>query len=156
VNLGAIKVPDPRIDALAAIFRPRKTTYAEMLFVDVPGPGERGTGLDPEALRALAEVDAFCLVVRGFPGADGAPADPERELRDFDAELVLHDLAVVEKRLDRLRKEHQRGTGEYHELERIHAQLDGSGPLRSMGWSGAEEKELALLPSSRAGRCSSS
>src|SRR5512138_175767 len=104
VNLGAIKVPDPRIDALSAIFKPRKTTYADMRFVDVPGPAGKGSGLDADSLRALAEVNAFCLVVRGFAAADGAPADPERELRDFDAELVLHDLAIVEKRLDRILK----------------------------------------------------
>jgi hypothetical protein len=143
VNFGAIRVPDPRVDALSAIFKPKKTTHAEMRFVDVPGPAGKGTGLDAESLRALAEVDAFCLVVRGFPGADGAPADPARELRDFDAELVLSDLATVEKRLDRLRKEHHKGTGEYHELERLQAQLEGGGPLRAMSWSDAEEKELA-------------
>ena len=143
VNLGAIKVPDPRIDALSAIFKPKKTTYAEMQFVDVPGPAGKGSGLDVDALKALAGVDSFCLVIRGFPGADGAPADPERELRDFDAELVLHDLAIVEKRLDRLRKEQHKGAGEYHELERLHAQLDEGKPLRAMSWSDAEEKELA-------------
>src|SRR5512141_299056 len=120
VNLGAIKVPDPRIDALSAIFEPKKTTYAEMQFVDVPGPAGEVSGLD----------------------ADGTPADPERELRDFDAELVLHDLALVEKRLDRLRKEGHRGTGEFHELERLHAQLDDGKPRRAMRWSDAEEKEL--------------
>jgi ribosome-binding ATPase len=143
VNLGAIKVPDPRIDALSALFRPRKTTFAEMRFVDVPGPAGKGSGLDAESLRALAEVDAFCLVVRGFPGVDGTPADPGRELADFDAELVLHDLAIVEKRLERLRKEHGKGTGEFHELERLHAQLDAGSPLRTMRWSDAEDKELA-------------
>jgi ribosome-binding ATPase len=143
VNLGAIKVPDPRIDALSAIFHPRKTTYAEMRFVDVPGPSGKGTGLDAAALDALGEVDAFCLVVRGFPGLDGAPADPARELADFDAELVLHDLGIVEKRLDRLRKEQRKGSGEFHELERVHAQLDQGSPLRVMRWSDAEEKELA-------------
>ena len=142
VNLGAIKVPDPRVDALSAIFHPKKTTYAEMQFVDVPGPAGKGSGLDADALRALAGVDAFCLVVRGFPAVDGAPADPERELRDFDAELVLHDLALVEKRLDRLRKEQHKGTAEFHELERLHAQLDDGKPLRAMAWSDAEEKEL--------------
>jgi GTP-binding protein YchF len=143
VNLGAIKVPDARVDALAAIFKPRKTTYAEMRFVDVPGPKGKGSGLDADALRALAEVDAFCLVVRGFPAADGAAADPERELRDFDAELVLHDLGVVEKRLDRLRREHGKGSGEYLELERLHAHLDGGRPLRTMSFSDAEDRELA-------------
>jgi GTP-binding protein YchF len=143
VNLGAIKVPDPRIDRLSAIFKPRKTTPAEMRFVDVPGPAGKGSGLDADSLRALAEVDSFCLVVRGFPAADGTAPDPERELRDFDAELVLHDLAIVEKRLDRLRKEQHKGTGEFHELERLHVQLDEGKPLRAMQLSDAEEKELA-------------
>jgi GTP-binding protein YchF len=143
VNLGAIKVPDPRVDALSALFKPKLTTFAEMQFVDVPGPAKKGSGLDAESLRALAEVDAFCLVVRGFPAFDGAPADPERELRDFDAELVLHDLGIVEKRLERLSREHKQGSAEHHELERLHAHLDPGRPLRAMGWSDAEEKELA-------------
>jgi hypothetical protein len=143
VNLGAIKVPDLRIDALAAIFKPKKTTYAEMRFVDVPGPAGKGSGLDAAALRALSEVDSFCLVVRGFPAADGTAADPERELRDFDTELVLHDLGIVEKRLDRLRREHGKGTNEYHELERLHAHLDPGQPLRTMRLSDSEERELA-------------
>jgi GTP-binding protein YchF len=143
VNLGAIKVPDARIDALSAIFKPKKTTYAEMRFVDVPGPRTKGSGLDAEALRALAEVDAFCLVVRGFPAPDGTAADPARELADFDAELVLHDLGIVEKRLDRMRKEHGKGTAEFHELERLHGQLDQGVPLRAMTWSDAEAREMA-------------
>ena len=62
VNLGAIKVPDPRIDALSAIFKPKKTTYAEMRFVDVPGPPGRARASGADALNALADVDAFCLV----------------------------------------------------------------------------------------------
>ncbi len=74
---------------------------------------------------------------------DEPRADPERELRDFDAELVLHDLAIVEKRLDRLRKEGHKGTGEFHELERLHVQLEEGKPLRTMRWSAAEEGELA-------------
>jgi len=143
VNLGAIKVPDPCIDKLSSMFRPKKTTYAEMQFVDVPGPARKGSGLDAEALRALVEVDAFCLVVHGFPGFDGAPGNPERELRDFDAELVLHDLALVEKRLERLAREHQQGSAEHHELERLHAHLDLGQPLRTMKWSDAEDRELA-------------
>lgn len=143
VNLGAIKVPDPRIDALSAIYKPKKTTYAEMRFVDVPGPKGKGSGLDAESLRALAEVDAFCLVVRAFPGLDGSAPNPAQELADFDAELVLHDLAVVEKRLDRMRREHGKGTAEYQEMERLHAHLDPGAPLRSMHFSEAEAKDLA-------------
>ncbi len=143
VNLGAIKVPDPRIDTLSAIFKPKKTTYAEMRFVDVPGPAGKGSGLDADALRALSEVDSFCLVVRAFPGVDGSPGDPERELRDFDAELVLHDLAIVEKRIERIVKEHGKGSAQHQELERLHPHLDQGLPLRALRWSEAEEKELA-------------
>lgn len=142
-NLGAIKVPDPRVDALTAIYKPRKKTYAEMRFVDVPGPRGKGSGLDPESIKALGDADAFCLVLRAFPGADGSLAEPLRELRDFDAELVLADLALVEKRLDRLRKEHGKGGAEYHELARLAEHLNAAQPLRTMRWSDAEEKEMA-------------
>src|SRR6202022_4962333 len=64
VHLGAIKVPDKRVDQLAAIYKPRRVTYAEVRLVDLPGP--RGQGLDADSLRALAGVDALCLVLRGF------------------------------------------------------------------------------------------
>src|SRR5262245_52287559 len=142
-NLGAIKVPDARVDALTAIYKPRKKTYAEMRFVDVPGPRGKGSGLDAESIKALGDADAFCLVLRAFPGADGSPAYALRELRDFDAELVLADLALVEKRLDRLRKEHGKGGAEFHELSRLGEHLNAARPLRTMRWSDAEEKEMS-------------
>jgi GTP-binding protein YchF len=142
VHLGAIKVPDKRIDALAALYKPKKTTFAEVVFVDVPGP--RTKGLDADALRALADVDALCLVLRAFEGADGATPQPLPELRDFDAELALHDLAVIERRLDRLRKEHAgRTTAEYHELERLRQHLEAGKPLRTLAFSEAEQREMA-------------
>ena len=157
VNLGAIKVPDARIDALSAIFKPKLTTYAEMQFVDVPGPARRAPASMPIRCSALAEVDAFCLVVRGFPGRDGAPADPERELRDFDAELVLHDLGIIEKRLDRLASEHKQGAAEHHELERLHAHLDrGVAAPHDAAGATRRRRSSRTSPSSRAGRCSSS
>jgi ribosome-binding ATPase len=142
VHLGAIKVPDPRVDRLAALYRPRKVTYAEVRFVDLPGP--RGKGMDAEALRALADVDALCLVLRGFTGMDGSTPGALRELRDFDAELVLSDLGVVERRLDRLRKEHAGKTsGEFHELSNLFAHLESGRALRTMRWTDAEQREMA-------------
>src|ERR1700737_4972592 len=111
LHLGAIKVPDQRIDQLAVVYKPKKVTYAEMRFVDLPGP--RGKGMDAESLRALSDVDALCLVVRGFPALDGTADDPLRELRDFDAEPLLADLAIVERRLDGLRKEQARRTASH-------------------------------------------
>ena len=141
VHLGAIKVPDRRVDQLAAIYKPRKVTYAEVRFVDLPGP--RGKGLDTESLRALSDVDALCLVLRGFIAPDGAQPDPVRELRDFDAELVLADLGVVERRLDRLRKEHAGKTGsEFHELSNLQKHLESGQALRTMKWTDAEHREM--------------
>ena len=61
-NLGVVKVPDARVDALAQIFKPKKTVYAEITFCDVAAaatPGE-GKGLDERMLRAMREVDALC------------------------------------------------------------------------------------------------
>ena len=142
VHLGAIKVPDGRIDQLAALYKPRKVTYAEMRFADLPGP--RGKGIEGESLRALSDVDALCLVVRGFTASDGTPAAPLRELRDFVAELVLADLALVERRLERLRKEHAgKVTPEFHGLSNLLAHLEGGKPLRTMQWTEAEQRELA-------------
>ena len=142
VHLGAIKVPDRRVDQLAALYKPRKVTYTEMRFADIPGP--RGKGMEGESLRALADVDALCLVLRGFPAADGAAPEPLRELRDFDAELVLSDLALVERRLDRLKKEHAgKVSGEFHELSNLLAHLEAGNPLRTMSWSEAEQREMA-------------
>jgi GTP-binding protein YchF len=143
VNLGAIKVPDPRIDALAAIYKPRKKTYAEMLFVDLPGPRGKGSGLNAESIKALGDADAFCLVLRSFSEADVSLPDPLQQLRDFDSELVLADLGLVEKRLDRLRKEHAQTGAEYHELARLGEHLEAGRPLRTMKWSDAEEKNMA-------------
>src|SRR2546429_4435082 len=144
VHLGAIKVPDGRIDRLAALYRPRKVTYAEMLFVDLPGP--RGKGLDGESLRALSDVDALCLVVRGFTGMDGSEPQPLREVRDFDAELVLSDLGVVERRLDRLRKEHGGKTGsEGHGLTHLLGQLEAGTPPRTPRRAQAEQREMAAF-----------
>src|SRR5690349_8956081 len=101
VHLGSIKVPDPRLDKLSAMFKPRKTTPAEVLLADLPGPRTKGMMLEADALQALREVDALCLVL----GAFEPDADPAQQLRDYDAELILSDLQVAEKRLHRLRQE---------------------------------------------------
>jgi len=138
VHLGAIKVPDPRLDALSALFKPAKTTPAEVLLADLPGPRGKGVSLESDALQALREVEALCLVLRAFD----ADADPLRDLRDYDAELILSDLQVVEKRLHRLRQERNSG-GEMQELQRVAKHLESGTPLRMLQMSEAEEQALA-------------
>src|SRR6188474_453687 len=68
VRLGTVKVPDQRIDALHRIFKPKKTTYAEIVFADIPGEhGAESKGLSPRALDRIREQDVLCLVLRDFP-----------------------------------------------------------------------------------------
>jgi GTP-binding protein YchF len=145
VHLGTIKVPDPRVDRLSAIFHPRKTVYAEMVFVDFPPASEAagGSALEPTTLAQMRETDALVQVVRGF--ADqmaGAPPNPLRDVENFKSELLLADLVVIEKRLERLRKE----KGKEQEralLERCKASLDEERPLRRMSWTPEEATALA-------------
>jgi GTP-binding protein YchF len=137
LHLGSIKVPDPRLDRLSAIFKPRKTTPAEVLLADLPGPRSKGVSLEAEALQTLREVDALCLVVDSFQ----PEADPRRDLRDYESELILSDLQVVEKRLQRLRQERNSG-GEAQELQRVQRHLEAGSPLRTMQMSDAEEHAL--------------
>lgn len=132
-NLGAVKVPDARVDALAKLFSPKKTTYAEITFCDVavaPTPGQ-GKGLDEQVLRAMREVDALCHVVRGFAGATGEAAQPLAEAKDFEIEMNLSDLILIETRLERVKKEKAKAE-EKALLEKLKAHLDAGKPLRSL------------------------
>ena len=137
VNLGVIKVPDARIDALSALCKPKKTTYAEITFADVPG-FERG-GLDTQALGHLRDLDAFAFVVASFGEHQGTAV---KQMRDLDAELVLADLAIVEKRLERLKKEKGR-PGEKELLDKIGAELSSEKPLRLVDLSADDERNLS-------------
>jgi GTP-binding protein YchF len=148
VHLGTIKVPDARVDRLSEIFRPRKTTYAEIVFVDFP-PGEgRGesaadTALDATTLTQMRDTDALVQVVRGFPDpVSGTPADGVRDVVNFKSELLLADLVLIEKRLERLKKEKGREP-ERHLLERCKAMLDAERPLRALELSGEEASTIA-------------
>jgi hypothetical protein len=140
VNLGAIKVPDRRVDRLAEIDHPRKTTYAEIAFADVPG-GRGGSSLDPQTLSRIREMDALVQVARGFGGGDGAP-EPTREVREFEAELILSDMQVVEKRVERLQKDRS-DMRQLALLERCLAHLAEERPLRDLPLSEEERAPLA-------------
>ncbi|MFW5738866.1 MAG: DUF933 domain-containing protein [Myxococcota bacterium] len=141
-NLGVIKVPDPRVDALTSIYAPKKTVYAEVRFVDVPGPRSKGGGLDPATVQALREVEALVLVLRAFPGVDGSDADPIRELNDFEAELVINDQIIVERRLERLHKEQASGI-EPETLEMCLEVLSDGRPLRTLDLRPEQEAVMA-------------
>ena len=111
LHVGVAQVADPRVDALAAIFKPKKKTYATVDFADVPGLGaeegggaKRGADAIPASLQG---ADALLLVVRAFddPGVPHpkGSVNPARDLADVRLDLILRDMAVVERRLERLR-----------------------------------------------------
>ena len=107
VRVGTVRVPDPRVDHLSRVFSPKKTTYATINLRDVPG--EHGAGaqvLSPRSLQEIRDREALCLVLRDFlnPALESDP-DPLSDVRAFHDECVLADLSVVERRLDRARKE---------------------------------------------------
>jgi hypothetical protein len=133
VRLGAVRVPDPRIDRLSKIFSPKKTTYAEISFCDVPGEhGSAKKGLSPKGLQQIRDQEALCLVIRDFdnPAVEGAP-DPLGDLEAFHAECTFADLEMVDKKLERARKE-QAPAAELAALETAHAALEAEKPLRSI------------------------
>ena len=107
VHLGTVKVPDARIDRLSAMFSPKKTTYAEIVFSDIPGEhGAERQGLSKKALQQIRDQDVLCLVLRAFPNpALETPPDPVAELEAFHTECLLADLSAVERRLDRAKKD---------------------------------------------------
>ncbi len=145
LHTGVARVPDARVDRLAALFRPKKTTYATFEVVDVAGieKGER-SGLDVKELR---NADALLHVVRAFADETRAAPAPVRDVLDLETELLLADLEVIERRLERLelslRK--QRNEGEVREqalLVRLKAALEAETPLRAVPLD-AEEARVA-------------
>jgi GTP-binding protein YchF len=144
---GIIRVPDARVDELSKICRPKKTTYATVVFVDVQPPEAGGPDkaavLSAPLLVELKDADAVAAVVRGFPDSySGAPAEPEREFARLDEELLLTDLAVLDKRLERLTKEAKKDR-EHALLERLVRALGNSEPLRTLAIAPEEAKILS-------------
>ena len=147
-NVGIVKVPDPRLDFLSSKFNPEKTTYANVEFVDVQGL-VRGKGQDI-ALAPVRTVDALVHVIRAFhdesvPHSEGS-VDTERDKRNFDYELMLADIASIEKRAERLEKELKKlknpaSEKEFAYLQRAKEFLESEKPLREME-VGDDEKKL--------------
>ena len=139
-NLGAVKVPDARVDALSKLYEPKKTTYAEITFSDL-GAG-KAEGLDRAALVAMRNVDALCQVLRAFPDAVGEPGDPLGELVGLETETLLADLELVEQRVAKLAKDRS-NPRELALLERVKEALESERAVRSQGLTEDEQKSLA-------------
>ena len=131
VRLGTVRVPDERIDRLSAMFKPKKTTYAEVTFCDLPGEhGAERKGLSTRALTTIREQEALALVLRDFdsPAVEG-DVEPLRDLSAFSDECILADLTIVEGLLARARKENA-PQADRSRLELMQSVLEDGTPLR--------------------------
>lgn len=139
IHLGVIKVPDLRLDRLAEILHPRKTTHAEIVFTDFPGDSaSERRSVQSDLSAQMREVDAMALVLCDFI----PEAKPVKEFDDLLAEMILADLAVVEKRLARLKKEKGREK-ELPLLERCLQNLENEVGLRDLSFTPEEENLLS-------------
>jgi GTP-binding protein YchF len=151
-NVGVVTVPDDRLDRLSALFKPKKTTHARITFVDtagVEGESARARAKGPDLFASVRQCDALLVVVRDFENpavpAEGG-VDAERDLREFEAELILNDLGVIERRAERIAKElrvgKKEGAGEHALLERARAGLERERPLRAEAFQPDEARKL--------------
>ncbi len=160
LNVGVVKVPDERLDRLAELFKPKKIVQADVTYVDLPAPpasseGRVGTEeLPADHLARLRDSDALLHVVRAFDDpAHPHPAgsvDPARDLEALDLEFTLADLAMAERRLERLKTSGRHGTQAEREaaereeivVRRIHAGLEAGSPIRDLGLDEDEAKAI--------------
>ena len=151
---AVIKIPDARLEKLSALFTPKRTVHAAIEFVDVAGLKKGDSGSTQFTTNFLSNVktnDALVQVVRVFsddavPHPDGS-IDPVRDIAAFETEFILSDLAVIETRLERIRKQvrkagDEQGKKETPLLERCHGILDGGKPLRGTPFSREEMQVL--------------
>jgi GTP-binding protein YchF len=138
-HLAVGRIPDPRLEKLTAMFKPKREVHATVEWVDVPGfepSGAAGPGEGTRFLEHARRVDALAQVVRCFDNDFETP-DPLAEIESLALELVLADLQVVENRIDKLAKEKQRKGKNDQPLEpplmeRFQATLSDGKPLRDL------------------------
>jgi GTP-binding protein YchF len=152
-NLGVVAVPDVRLDALADMVGPEKVTPATVEFVDIAGlvkGAHEGEGLGNQFLGHIRGVDAVAMVCRCFEDPDVAhvdgAVDPLRDLEVLDLELILADLEVMERRLEKARSVAKANPREYaaevEALEALHVQLQAG--KRAAVWAASGEAQAAL------------
>lgn len=151
-NVGIVAVPDKRLDKLAEMYHPQKYTPATIEFVDIAGlvkGASKGEGLGNKFLANIREVDAIIHVVRCFVNDDivhvDGSIDPARDIDTINVELILSDLEVLERRIDKTKKMIKADKKYQEELDfflRVKEALDNGKPARSVECT---EDETALL-----------
>src|SRR5262245_28845321 len=148
--IGISKVPDLRLDKLSAIFNPKKRVPATIEFIDIVAPGRSGAAALVD-VAGYKSADALVHVVRAFrdesvPHPSGS-VDPARDAQAMEDELILADLGVVERRLERMEKDLKKNKSAELEKEKdlltkCKAALENGQPLRAMGLAGEDLRRL--------------
>jgi len=146
-HVGVVRVPDARLDRLAEMFHPQRTIHATIEYVDTPGSiiALARTGAQ---VQNLHEMNALAHVVRAFESdlvpAEGGPVNPKRDIENVELELILSDLGMAEKRLERLEKDLKKQVNpalekEMEAVRACKAALEKQTPLREVSLSPEEE-----------------
>lgn len=160
VNTAMVDVPDARVEALAEMYHPQKTTHARIEFADIAGlsgveEGNRSVNLSGELINAIANNDALLHVVRVFE-EETVPhpletINPPRDIERLDAELSLSDLSKIENRLERLEVSLKKGKAlptfkddqtEFEILSRLQPHVEQGRPIRDIELTPDEQKRL--------------
>src|SRR5947207_15487071 len=157
-NVGVVPVPDPRLDALVELYKPKSTVAATVNFVDIAGlvrGASKGEGLGNQFLANIRETDAIAHVVRCFEDDNvihvEGRVDPVADVGTIDTELCLKDLEAVDKRIERAKKAQKAGQGTpaakaeqvvLELCERLRVGLDAGKPARALG---LDEEQKALI-----------
>ena len=162
-NVGLVSVPDPRLQVLSDISQSKQVVPSRIEFVDIAGLVEgasQGQGLGNQFLSHIRQVDAIVQVVRCFDDPNvvhvSGSVDPVRDAAVINLELALADLAQIERRMERLRKQAKSGTKEakieMDALERLQTALDEGKPARAVELTEDEDaliKSLGMLTRKR-------
>ncbi|MBN2500895.1 MAG: redox-regulated ATPase YchF [Anaerolineales bacterium] len=162
VHTAVVDVPDTRLDRLVEIYHPKKISPAKVIYADIAGLNGSANGnsngnkgeISGELINHLATMDGFLHVVRCFPDESVAhimgSVDPQRDIANMDTELLLSDLIVVERKLERLGEERKKGGRDKAAIEReqelftrLQAHLSEEKPLREMELTPEELKSLS-------------
>jgi ribosome-binding ATPase len=156
VHSAVVDVPDARLEALSKRIKPEKTIFAKVTYADIAGlDGSASGGISGPLLNVLTQVDGFVHVVRVFEDPSVPHVmesiDPQRDIAAMDAELLLNDLILVERKRERLLEERKKGGGrekavierEMDLFERLYDLLSAETPLREAEFSPEETKTIS-------------
>jgi GTP-binding protein YchF len=148
-HIGVARVPDARLDKLAALYDPKKLTHASVEYVDVGAIGQDALK-ESSYVAHLRNVDALAHVVRAFEDDSiphAGPIEPLRDIKNVEFDLMVSDLGQIEKRLERVEKDLKKMRSpdlekEFELLKRAKAQIEAERPLREMEMTPEDKKRF--------------